>query len=173
MRNLLILLCLVASPAAAQDAPFVEPKVDSSLVDACLDNVSTAAEDGAPFPAVQCIGVAAEACMDRPDGSNTGVMITCVDQEAAHWDGLLNIAYKDLVAQAERLDAARPDLQPTQVDHLREAQRSWIAFRDASCKMEAGLYRDGSMMGPMHANCLLQLTGEQALRLQTLLLPDP
>lgn len=172
MRSVLIPLCLLALPAAAQDAAAAGPKVDASLVDACLDNVSIAAADGAPFPAVQCIGVAAEACMDRPDGSRTWVMTACVDQEAAHWDGVLNAAYQDLVAQAGRLDASQPDLKPAQIDLLREMQRDWIAFRDASCRMEAGLYRDGSMMGLIFANCQLQLTGEQALRLQALLV-DP
>lgn len=165
MRALLIPLCLLAAPVFGQEQ--AEPLADTSLVEACLDNVSIAAADGAPFPATNCIGVASTVCMEQPGGGSTAGMISCTQQETAYWDGLLNDTYQELVAQAERMDGRTPGESPTHLDLLREMQRNWIAFRDISCQWEADLYRGGSIMGPIHANCHLQMTAEQTLRLQT------
>lgn len=41
---------------------------------------------------------------------------------------------------------------------LRDAERSWIAYRDATCKAEAGLYRGGTIMPSVGLRCDLRLT---------------
>ncbi len=172
MRAALIPLCLLASPALAQDAAPGGPRADTSLIEACLENVSIAAEDGAPFPPSNCIGLAAKACMEQPDGSSTAGMVSCSTQELEYWDKVLNTAYQELVIQSKAVDANAAEGQPKQADRLRDMQRKWIAFRDASCAWEIGQFPGGSIQGPVSAQCDLRLTAAQALRLQDLRTPE-
>ena len=41
---------------------------------------------------------------------------------------------------------------------LRDAERSWIAYRDATCKAESSLYRGGTIMPSVRSRCILRLT---------------
>jgi uncharacterized protein YecT (DUF1311 family) len=43
-------------------------------------------------------------------------------------------------------------------EDLRAAQRAWIAFRDAACEVEAGVWEGGSMAPLIHATCMTRLT---------------
>ncbi|MFM4877940.1 lysozyme inhibitor LprI family protein [Aeromonas caviae] len=61
-------------------------------------------------------------------------------------------------------------LEKAQLERLRTAQRAWIAFRDAQCRYEAGVYEGGSMAPMVHSSCLTQLTEARTKDLNTL--PD-
>ncbi|SFS46897.1 lysozyme inhibitor LprI family protein [Brevundimonas viscosa] len=95
------------------------------------------------------------ACMEGAGGV-TALVRECISEEHAQQDALLNEAYRELIG---RLDSeARSD--------LRNAQRTWIAFRDAECAWRAS--GETGTMGPLIIDsCQLGLTTERAARLQT------
>lgn len=73
---------------------------------------------------------------------------------------------------AERLAAVynrlRPLLDPAERHDLGEAERAWIAYRDAQARLEAGLYRGGSMQPMVYDNIRKDLTDARIRQLQRL-----
>lgn len=110
-----------------------------------------------------CIGRTAEACMAREDDGDTTVgVVRCTAAETEVWDGQLNVEYKvtrDVYAAMDGEDDGR------RVDALLEAQRAWIAFRDAECAMEYASWGNGSIRSIAGADCLMSLTAERTVRL--------
>ncbi|MGB5863129.1 MAG: lysozyme inhibitor LprI family protein [Sulfitobacter sp.] len=53
-----------------------------------------------------------------------------------------------------------------QGDALLEAQRTWLAFRDAACGVHAAPYEGGSIQPMIRANCLSTLTQERTRMLR-------
>jgi len=155
----LALAFLLATPALAD-----EPAYDPQILTACLDR--TAGDTG---NARVCIGEASTACMTTPGGDTTVGMGNCLSAETRDWDAMLNREYARVLKAAEAADAELAELgsaaKPA-APVLKQAQRDWIAFRDSSCEYEAVRFQGGTAGGPAAANCLLQLTGEQALRLR-------
>jgi uncharacterized protein YecT (DUF1311 family) len=90
-------------------------------------------------------------CGDQP---NTVAIVDCVVAKTRVWDKRLNKAYKEL---PQRLDAG-------QLEPLKEAQRSWIEYRDANC----GLYGsgEGTMRQIQAAECTRSMTQDRALELE-------
>jgi uncharacterized protein YecT (DUF1311 family) len=149
-------LALLAPPAMAQDVVF-----DPATIDACFAGGGW--ED--------CIGTGAGACMaDTPGGDTTVGMVGCLDAELSYWDDLLNSAYAAAVADAEAFDSDRfDDNQPSRRDALRDMQRGWIAFRDATCSYEVLDMYGGTGANLLWVDCLMRMTGEQALYLESVL----
>ncbi|MDU8945856.1 lysozyme inhibitor LprI family protein [Rhodophyticola sp. MJ-SS7] len=144
----------MAIPANAQDLTFSqEPTL------ACLDAGGSE----------ECIGRAADVCIDTPDGYTTVGMGFCFDAERQVWDARLNAAYQALLvreaAAEEEMRRIGATVPPT-VAPLREMQRAWIPFRDAACHYERAQWGGGTGQGPATAACLMQETGRQALRLE-------
>lgn len=173
MREFLFAAALgsLAMPALAQDGP----AYDDALLTACFERVAAAetAGDATAEPASlhQCIGTAADACMDGPDGDTTVGMVLCLGHETREWDRLLNDWYGAAVAQVQTADAELEKLgssAPPAGPSLRDAQRNWIAFRDASCEFESVRWQGGTAGGPASAQCMLELTAAQALRLKSI-----
>lgn len=94
------------------------------------------------------------ACMEK-SGGVTANMQDCIGTEYDVQDRRLNAAYKALnAASNEKRRSA-----------IRDAQRKWIAFRDANCP----LYDDGGSAGRLAANeCLLTHTARRAAELENL-----
>ena len=90
------------------------------------------------------------ACMDD-SGGVTASMLDCIGLENQRVDGDLNALW-----QAE-LPKQVADFK----DMLRASQRAWIAFRDATCDVEAGLYEGGSFASVAYADCHRQLTTDR------------
>jgi uncharacterized protein YecT (DUF1311 family) len=158
MRALVIAL-LVATPALAQDGP----DYDAGLLPACLA--------GAGDDPRSCIGKASDACMATPGGDTTIGMVACLTGESGDWDKLLNAAYAKAMDAATQADADLKQLgsaAPPAAPALQQAQRDWIAFRDASCRYESLRFQGGTAGGPAAAGCMLELTADQALRLRAL-----
>jgi uncharacterized protein YecT (DUF1311 family) len=104
--------------------------------------------------AEQPISKAYSACMEK-SGGVTANMQDCIGAEFEAQDRRLNAAYK-------ALNAAGNDKRKTAI---RDAQRKWIAFRDANC----ALYGDGGSAGRIAANeCLLHHTARRAEELENL-----
>lgn len=101
------------------------------------------------------------ACMDGSGGVHPDMM-DCIADETARWDAVLNQSYKKLSGALEAPGKAA----------LKDAQRKWIAFRDAECNlayMAAG-GDEGGQMAPLAANdCMMSLTAIRASELTTYL----
>lgn len=158
MRQLLILalgLVLTAPAGAAEPAYLPE---DAEQLQNCFEAVTdiNLDPDSAETPTYRdCIGVASTACQAEPDGQTTIGMVACSARETAWWNEILNHNYATL---QEALDAET-------FEALREAQRNWIAFRDAECSFQYSYWREGTIRSLYGASCQLQMTAERALAL--------
>ena len=77
--------------------------------------------------------------------------------EAADAD--LNAAYADAVAGARAFDTGDFPAGPLPAEEqLRDAQRAWIAFRDAACSAEAALHYGGTGANLVFLSCQRRLT---------------
>jgi uncharacterized protein YecT (DUF1311 family) len=156
----------------------LDPSADAAQVEACLKLVAdndaargpheeelltektgpagrlASAAATAPFEAASCVGVVANACIQKAGDSN-GTRIECYERERAVWDARLNQTYKRLRAESE------PDVR----ESYQKVQRAWMAYRDARCDHPPIEFK-GSMAGPMQAWCLFLLTADQALWLE-------
>ena len=146
----------LAVPAHAQGMQF-----SPAPVAACVDQ-------GGGY---ECIGAAAEACMDATEGGySTAVMNGCLEAEYEWWDADLNARYRALQARARSTDTQPPidglGQRPSESDALRDMQRAWIAFRDASCSYAALQWFGGTGASTAYLACLMRMTGEQALVLR-------
>lgn len=158
MKPLIALLFLATPVMADTDyAPFM------AQVDAC----HAGAEDRRMAEA--CIGIGARACMEAtPEGGTTLGSMFCLLAERDHWDRLLNREYAAARLRAQGADDAERPYFPeyaVRVTQLRDAQRAWIAFRDAECALQYGVYGAGTMRMIAGADCQMRLTGERALDL--------
>ena len=154
-----LLAVMLAGPVAAQERVF-----DASVAEACLESVgvSGAFED--------CVGQAAERCMDETDGvQTTAGMSQCLQAEAQWWDTVLNATYGELLAFSKEADAANGAEVPSQETALRDMQRAWIGYRDAKCGFERSQWGRGSGAGPAVAACLMEETAQQARVLKSAL----
>ncbi len=81
-------------------------------------------------------------CMASPDGQSTLGMMQCMQAETERQDVKLNAAYRK----------AMTGLTPEETEHLKAAQRAWIAFRDADC---------ASLWDPDHWGTISKVTASQ------------
>jgi uncharacterized protein YecT (DUF1311 family) len=145
-----LLVVLWATPSAAQSSA-----ADRTVVEACLAEKAKASEQE------RCIGVIADACLEKGDDPSTHGMADCSRREHAVWDERLNRIYKKLMRELDN---------PTRV-RLREMQRAWIAFEEKKCGFHY-VAEPGSASIPMIAYCSMTETGRQALFLERLFGPE-
>lgn len=72
----------------------------------------------------------------------------CSTQRYRAVDVTLNRVYKEIVAA----------LGPKPTGKLKEAQRAWIAFRDANCEAQAFDYANGRLYTKVYTDCLSTVT---------------
>ena len=164
MIRLALVLSLLAAPAAAQSVKDDgRLRFDGGLIQSCLDGGGWR----------DCIGVAANACIEAtPGGYSTVGMTGCTMAEEAWWDARLNAEYRALMAREEQGDAdwqPIPGLlpRPSGAEALRTAQRAWIAWRDATCTYEELQWWGGTGASGAGAGCRMRLTAEQVLMLMS------
>lgn len=149
-----------SAPAAAQD----DLRFTPAPILSCL------AEGGDLASRQTCIGLGASACMQSHESGYTTVGTGyCLDAELSFWDERLNVAYGQLMAREQKTDAEMKELgsaAPSLVDALKAMQRAWIPFRDASCDYERAQWGGGTGGGPATLDCLMHMTGRQALKLE-------
>ena len=95
-------------------------------------------------------------CLDTPDGQTTAGTIGCIAVELKIQDAALNAAYRSLTA----------GMNARQQAGLRDAQRAWIAFRDADCASRHD-WEWGSMSTVAANFCVLRRTVERTIELET------
>lgn len=106
---------------------------------------------------------------DKPDciDPQTQMEMTyCAGVGYEEADADLNALWPDIVAAAKQndeyvADMARERGVPTTLEALRNAQRAWIAFRDAQCEYEAYEVFGGTMQPMVGSLCLARLTRER------------
>ncbi|MEM0997247.1 MAG: lysozyme inhibitor LprI family protein [Bacteroidota bacterium] len=86
-------------------------------------------------------------------------MNECAQREFKAADQALNVAYKKLMALVD------DDLEAK----IRQAQRTWVKFRDESCECERFLYDGGSISPLIWANCRTRATQQRTEELNSLL----
>lgn len=156
MRQTLAAAVMAAAlPTGAQASELV---FSAEYTNACL-------EDGGWR---DCIGLAAQRCMETtPGGHSTHGMNACLDAEREWWDDRLNTNYRALREIERAADVDAPPGQPLFADALRDMQRAWIAFRDATCNYEVLYWYGGTGATTAWQSCQLHLTAEQALALRS------
>lgn len=140
----LVALILCAGPAWGGGDDLV------AQIDRCVGPLGQPAEH-----AELCMGVHAEPCMQIAENQSTQGMVACISAETAAWDWILNREYRGL----------RMALDEEQKDALRDAQRKWIAFRDADCAFPHIFVR-GTLSQPWGADCVMQHTARRAMELR-------
>jgi uncharacterized protein YecT (DUF1311 family) len=74
----------------------------------------------------------------------------------------------DLNAEYQRaLKVASGQSTSTDVQNLKDAQRKWIAYRDAVCKAQYGVVGGGTAGPSIHISCLIRITGLRIADIQT------
>lgn len=98
------------------------------------------------------------ACTERANGV-TADTLRCIGAEHRSWDARLNAAYRALLNSDAHSGRAK--------NGLREAQRRWISFRDASCAAEGDLAAEGGTLATvLRADCALRRTAQRAAELE-------
>ncbi|PCJ05572.1 MAG: hypothetical protein COB16_15175 [Rhodobacteraceae bacterium] len=160
MKSVMTLAALLLSTAVtAQDLRYSDQASQS-----CVDQAVTSEAKRA------CVGESASVCIDATaDGSTTIGMMQCLDNEHDYWDARLNRIYKQVQTDAKALDAEMAEIgssAPKTAPALRDMQRAWITYRDATCDFELSQWGGGSGGGPAVLSCVLQMTGAQAIYLE-------
>jgi uncharacterized protein YecT (DUF1311 family) len=97
-------------------------------------------------------------------------MTQCAQKSFAEADALLNAEYKRTMAVMRKFDAepgSHPsgDTRPGYAAALTEAQRAWIAFRDAHCRTMRYQMRGGSAEPMLVWGCRETLTRDRTEQL--------
>lgn len=86
----------------------------------------------------------------------------CAEQDWVAVDADLNEAYQAAMAMMKDIDAGLPKDQQGAATYLREGQRAWISFRDASCAAEGYIMHGGSGEPMLIYGCYARLTEARA-----------
>jgi len=105
-------------------------------------------------------GIAHANCKDPLSNAE---MKMCAEKDWKMADAELNVAYGKALAEARQLyvsTRATPGYQnmPDSEAMLRDAQRSWVSFRDANCKYQYQIYYGGSHAGLAYLLCMADMT---------------
>lgn len=84
-------------------------------------------------------------------------MNVCADRDYQAADAELNAAWTEAEATADAVGAGPA---------LLDAQRKWIAYRDAACEAEAAQYDGGSIQPLIRLTCLTRLTEQRSTDLR-------
>tara|TARA_R110002072_G_scaffold86774_6_gene195810 strand:+ start:10515 stop:10952 length:438 start_codon:yes stop_codon:yes gene_type:complete len=97
-------------------------------------------------------------------------MNICAAQDFQRADAELNQVWREVRALAKSADAEpHDDGQPGYWPTLLEAQRAWLAYRDAHCRLVGYNARGGSLQPLLTANCRAELTRARTQSMRALL----
>ena len=108
-------------------------------------------------------------CRDPQAQSDMNICASIAFERA---DAELNAEYCRAVVRARAADRAiagqlpARDQRPGEEDTLREAQRAWVAFRDAHCRLQGYQSRGGSMEQLFYDGCRAAVTRERTAQLR-------
>lgn len=106
---------------------------------------------------------AAEDPIDCTGPSTTVAMNFCSDAAFKAADTKLNDVYKKVLANIAASDLDKPYDRASWEAALREAQRAWVAFRDADCKGAVPMeWSGGTGTSAAVAGCMTEKTDARA-----------
>ena len=143
----IVALSVVGTARAAEDAT---PE-DRAAIQRCLDEKAAAGEEREG-----CVGLIADACLDKSEDPSTYGMADCSKREYLVWDERLNATFRQMMA----------DLSAEQRRELRDLQRAWIALSDRKCGFYRVMQPQGSIIIPIASYCAMRETGRQAVFLE-------
>lgn len=82
----------------------------------------------------------------------------------------INACYTNVYQQADRAlqstyDSLRKKLLPESAAKLRDAQRTWVAYKESWCDLQTTAVKNGTMYPTVLAQCLTEITNQQRERL--------
>ncbi|WP_292288044.1 lysozyme inhibitor LprI family protein [Marivita sp.] len=157
MKRVLMIAAMLCAPQVSEAQGLT---IDPQIVRDCFATTET----GAFFPA--CLGQASGQCQDLPGGSTTIGIAECIAAETAEWDTILNEEYQATQKVNESADTDGLSQVMDRSDALRDAQRAWIAFRDADCGARYAMWQNGTIRTIVAANCHLTMTAQRAISLR-------
>ena len=86
---------------------------------------------------------------------NTAEVAACMGRVLKQVDAELNVEYQ------RALKVAKGQWTSNDVQNLKDAQRKWIAYRDAVCKAELGLVGGGTAGPSIHISCVIRITRQR------------
>jgi uncharacterized protein YecT (DUF1311 family) len=92
----------------------------------------------------------------------------CAEQDWQVADADLNRVYKAVMAAMKAMDQGLPPELQGAATTLRDAQRAWITFRDANCRLAGYPMRGGSAEPLLIYGCLRQMSVERTEELMSL-----
>lgn len=155
--------------AGLSQAVHADPVFTPGATEACLSEQTAASPSLSGHIVLDCVGRAAQECMNTPGGDTTIGMIDCLQGELNYWDKKLNSAFTARVTAAKKEDAEMAKIRKapsTLEESLRKMQRAWIAYRDAACLHEQAQWQGGTGGGPATLACHMNETARQALKLE-------
>jgi uncharacterized protein YecT (DUF1311 family) len=104
------------------------------------------------------------------DPQNQSEMNACAAIDFERADAELNSEYRAAIAHAREVDRTETriegDDRPGEEATLREAQRAWVAFRDAHCRLQGYEARGGSMESMLYDGCRAEVTRARIAQLR-------
>ena len=94
------------------------------------------------------------------DAQTTAEMRDCTGKEYKQADAELNRVYKQLMSKLE--DEGHKTA-------LKNAQQTWIRYRDTNCEYESYLNRGGTIYSVIYTGCLTRMTKERTTELREVL----
>lgn len=149
IARLALLAVLAAGPVLAGDASGFDP----AAIDQCL---AAAPTQGAR---ADCAGIGMDACLSYAKEKYTGddadfPMANCLDASHQAWEAKLGSTY-ETVMKAEAAKGIKPE------EMLRQAERSWLQFREDLCNQARDAAAEGK--GDLAAaRCIRDETARQA-----------
>jgi uncharacterized protein YecT (DUF1311 family) len=124
--------------------------------------------------AAQQAGPTRNPCEEKPISQRQ--MDDCVAFQYKEADAHLNKVYQkavqymtdDLVRAQKQRDQKQIKYEETAIASLREAERTWISYRDIQCKAAAQQYEGGSMAPMIYSQCLTTLTEHRTADLKSI-----
>lgn len=105
---------------------------------------------------------AADDAIDCTDASTTVEMNFCSDKDFKAADAKLNAVYQKVLAQIATSGLEKPYDSQSWEAAMREAQRAWVAFRDADCKGVVPMeWSGGTGTSSAVSGCMTQKTEER------------
>jgi uncharacterized protein YecT (DUF1311 family) len=89
----------------------------------------------------------------------------CAEQDWQAADAALNDAYRAARAMMRQIDLGLPKDEQGAEANLREAQRAWVSFRDATCAAEGYAMHGGSAEPMVIYGCRARLTEQRTVDL--------
>lgn len=147
------LTLLLMTRAADAQADTKATAEDTAIIQTCIAE----AEKAEKKPFRECFDKVAAPCLEKPENASTAGQGECIDRERAVWDAILNTEYAGLLKIV--VAPARPK--------LREAQRTWVKFREQDCVLAYHFFEGGTMSQPMVRNCHSRETARRAMELRS------